>query len=271
MDQTVTFDAKTGDVLYSYSTEHEPGGMLRVACGNRRASQCPASVWTYRRQQSGPGRDHGGHTQGRARYRAGSPASSPPSPPPGSARFTIGPTPDAAAAGAPTPKMSRRSVAADPERYDYAGSVLFNNFSRYPFCRASRTPRRSGASAPRLPGRRCGSCVTRALSDSDQLKRCSADMACTEWTSPRGTIPTLERPVLEDIGDVPRTTPGRARCGGGPWLLDTGGPRSLATGRGGQVQRLPAAPEAYEAMTTRPNATPAQSRSADLVIFQSPP
>ncbi|WP_189427959.1 replication initiator protein RepSA [Streptomyces thermoviolaceus] len=44
---TVTRDAKTGDVLYSYSTESEPGGVLRVACGNRRASRCPACAWTY--------------------------------------------------------------------------------------------------------------------------------------------------------------------------------------------------------------------------------
>lgn len=45
--ETVTRDTKTGDVLYSYSTEQEPGGMLRVACGNRRASRCPACAWTY--------------------------------------------------------------------------------------------------------------------------------------------------------------------------------------------------------------------------------
>ncbi|QHC27281.1 replication initiation protein [Streptomyces sp. GS7] len=47
MGQTVTRDARTGQVLYSYSTEHEPGGCLRVACGNRRASRCPSCAWTY--------------------------------------------------------------------------------------------------------------------------------------------------------------------------------------------------------------------------------
>ncbi|WP_435849496.1 replication initiator protein RepSA [Streptomyces microflavus] len=44
---TTTRDAKTGQVLYSYSTQGEPGGRLRVACGNRRASRCPSCAWTY--------------------------------------------------------------------------------------------------------------------------------------------------------------------------------------------------------------------------------
>lgn len=44
---TVTRDRRTGDVLYSYSTADEPGGRLRVACGNRRASRCPSCAWTY--------------------------------------------------------------------------------------------------------------------------------------------------------------------------------------------------------------------------------
>ncbi|GAA2541431.1 MULTISPECIES: replication initiator [Streptomyces] len=44
---TVTRDAATGQVLHSYSTDTEPGGVLRVACGNRRASRCPSCAWTY--------------------------------------------------------------------------------------------------------------------------------------------------------------------------------------------------------------------------------
>ncbi|GGW54290.1 replication initiation protein [Streptomyces lucensis JCM 4490] len=44
---TVTRDAATGHVLHSYSTDTEPGGVLRLACGNRRASRCPACAWTY--------------------------------------------------------------------------------------------------------------------------------------------------------------------------------------------------------------------------------
>ncbi|MFJ2771255.1 replication initiator protein RepSA [Streptomyces sp. NPDC087300] len=44
---TVTRDRTTGQVLYAYSTDTEPGGKLRVACGNRRASRCPSCAWTY--------------------------------------------------------------------------------------------------------------------------------------------------------------------------------------------------------------------------------
>ena len=44
---TVTRDRSTGEVLYSYTTADEPGGRLRLACGNRRASRCPACAWTY--------------------------------------------------------------------------------------------------------------------------------------------------------------------------------------------------------------------------------
>ncbi|MGW5254155.1 replication initiator protein RepSA [Streptomyces sp. NPDC004012] len=40
-------DKTTGETLHHYSTEQEPGGRLRVACGNRRASRCPACAWTY--------------------------------------------------------------------------------------------------------------------------------------------------------------------------------------------------------------------------------
>ncbi|MEU6276591.1 replication initiator [Streptomyces populi] len=47
MGQTKTIDPATGTVLHAYSTTQEPGGMLRVACGNRRASRCPSCAWTY--------------------------------------------------------------------------------------------------------------------------------------------------------------------------------------------------------------------------------
>ena len=44
---TVTRNAATGQVLHSYSTQNEPGGVLRVACGNRRKSRCPSCAWMY--------------------------------------------------------------------------------------------------------------------------------------------------------------------------------------------------------------------------------
>ncbi|WP_328633482.1 replication initiator protein RepSA [Streptomyces sp. NBC_00356] len=44
---SVTKDRATGETLRHYSTDTEPGGRLRIACGNRRASRCPACAWTY--------------------------------------------------------------------------------------------------------------------------------------------------------------------------------------------------------------------------------
>ncbi|MET9700674.1 replication initiator [Streptomyces sp. NPDC006529] len=44
---TVAKDKTSGEVLHRYSTGHEPGARLRIACGNRRASRCPACAWTY--------------------------------------------------------------------------------------------------------------------------------------------------------------------------------------------------------------------------------
>jgi hypothetical protein len=42
-------DIATGEIREDYSTNHEPGGVLLKACGNRRASVCPACAETYRR------------------------------------------------------------------------------------------------------------------------------------------------------------------------------------------------------------------------------
>ncbi|MFJ8779754.1 replication initiator protein RepSA [Streptomyces sp. NPDC102476] len=44
---TTHTDKTTGQVLHHYSTADEPGGRLRVACGNRRASRCPSCAYTY--------------------------------------------------------------------------------------------------------------------------------------------------------------------------------------------------------------------------------
>ncbi|MFE2522855.1 replication initiator protein RepSA [Streptomyces sp. NPDC059382] len=44
---TVAKDKTTGETLHRYSTADEPGARLRIACGNRRASRCPACAWTY--------------------------------------------------------------------------------------------------------------------------------------------------------------------------------------------------------------------------------
>ncbi|MGI5487125.1 replication initiator [Microtetraspora malaysiensis] len=46
--ERVTCDAGTGEVLDVYRTADEPTGFLLTACGNRRASRCPACSEVYR-------------------------------------------------------------------------------------------------------------------------------------------------------------------------------------------------------------------------------
>ncbi|MGW3154829.1 replication initiator protein RepSA [Streptomyces sp. NPDC001089] len=130
--QTTTRDRTTGDVLYSYSTENEPGGMLRVACGNRRASRCPACAWTYagdtyhliRAGITGDA-NKGVATVVRDHPRVFATLTAP----------SFGPVhnrPDAGhcrcgsshSEGAPM-----LGTALEPGRYDYTGAVLFNNFA----------------------------------------------------------------------------------------------------------------------------------------------
>ncbi|MGW6491549.1 replication initiator protein RepSA [Streptomyces sp. NPDC055056] len=128
--QTVTRDRATGDVLYSYSTADEPGGRLRVACGNRRASRCPSCAWTYagdtyhliragitgdvNKGVSTIVRDHP-----RVFATLTAPSFGPVHNRPSSGRCRCGAqhTDDDPALG----------TALDPERYDYAGAVLWNN------------------------------------------------------------------------------------------------------------------------------------------------
>ncbi len=127
---TLHKDRTTGETLYHYTTAGEPGGRLRVACGNRRASRCPACAWTYagdtyhliraglagddRRDIPTTVRDH----------------------PRVFATFTapsFGPVhnrPDRGACRCGTrhePDAPELGTALDPSTYDYAGAVLFNN------------------------------------------------------------------------------------------------------------------------------------------------
>ncbi|GAA1705832.1 replication initiator [Nonomuraea bangladeshensis] len=46
--ERVTVDAGTGEALDIYRTADESTGFLLTACGNRRASRCPACSATYR-------------------------------------------------------------------------------------------------------------------------------------------------------------------------------------------------------------------------------
>ncbi|TWD14198.1 hypothetical protein FB570_115111 [Streptomyces sp. T12] len=127
---TVTRDAKTGDVLYSYSTEQEPGGRLRVACGNRRASRCPACAWTYAGDtyhliRAGITGDEGKDVPATVRDHPRvfatltAPSFGPVHNRPASGRCRCG-----AQHAETDPALG---TALDPGRYDYAEAVLWNN------------------------------------------------------------------------------------------------------------------------------------------------
>jgi hypothetical protein len=127
---TTTLDTATGQTLYSYSTDGEPGGRLRVACGNRRASRCPACAWTYagdtyhliRAGLTGDP-DKGTPDTVREHPRVFATLTAPSFGPvhnrPASGRCRCGTThPETAPA---------LGTALDPDTHDYAGAVLWNN------------------------------------------------------------------------------------------------------------------------------------------------
>ncbi|MFI8303924.1 replication initiator protein RepSA [Streptomyces sp. NPDC085927] len=123
-------DKTTGETLHHYTTAGEPGGRLRLACGNRRASRCPSCAWTYagdtyhliraglagddRRDIPATIRDH---------PRVFATLTAP----------SFGPVhnrPDRGVCRCGTqhaPEAPELGTALDPATYDYAGSVLFNN------------------------------------------------------------------------------------------------------------------------------------------------
>ncbi|MCZ0999010.1 replication initiation protein [Streptomyces mirabilis] len=127
---TLIKDKVTGETLHHYTTEREPGGRLRVACGNRRASRCPACAWTYagdtyhliraglvgddRRDIPAAVRDYP-----RVFATLTAPSFGPVHnrPDRGTCRCGTRHAPDDPALG----------TALDPATYDYVGAVLFNN------------------------------------------------------------------------------------------------------------------------------------------------
>ncbi|MFF4591038.1 replication initiator protein RepSA [Streptomyces sp. NPDC001388] len=126
----VTRDARTGDVLHSYSTAEEPGGRLRVACGNRRASRCPSCAWTYAGDayhliRAGLTGDSRMGIPDGVRIHPGvfatltAPSFGPVHNRPETGRCRCG-----AAHAEDAPELG---TALDPTTYDYAGAVLWNN------------------------------------------------------------------------------------------------------------------------------------------------
>ncbi|MGW5104704.1 replication initiator protein RepSA [Streptomyces sp. NPDC004100] len=130
MGQTTTRDRTTGEVLYSYSTANEPGGALRVACGNRRASRCPACAWTYAGDtyhliRAGITGDplKGVSPVVREHPRVFATLTAP-------SFGAVHNRPDSGRCrcGSSHPEDSPvLGTALDPASYDYAGSILFNN------------------------------------------------------------------------------------------------------------------------------------------------
>ncbi|MFD5078145.1 replication initiator protein RepSA [Streptomyces sp. NPDC058371] len=127
---SLTKDKTTGETLHRYSTENEPGGRLRIACGNRRASRCPACAWmyagdTYHLIRAGLAGDdrHDIPATVREHPRVFATFTAP----------TFGPvhnrpTHGRCRCGAQhTSEDPALGTALDPTTYDYAGAVLFNN------------------------------------------------------------------------------------------------------------------------------------------------
>lgn len=152
---TLTKDKTTGETLHHYSTESEPGGRLRLACGNRRASRCPSCAWTYagdtyhlirtglagddRRDIPAAVRDH---------PRVFATLTAP----------SFGPVHNRPDHGSSCRCGTRHAsdapelgTALDPNTYDYAGAVLFNNHMR-PALAALHHPAPPRTRCPRRPG-----------------------------------------------------------------------------------------------------------------------
>ncbi|RPK46434.1 hypothetical protein EES39_13415 [Streptomyces sp. ADI92-24] len=127
---TLAKDKTTGETLHHYSTETEPGGRLRLACGNRRASRCPSCAWTYAGDtyhliRAGLAGDDRRDVPATVRYhpRVFATLTAP----------SFGPVHNRPERGTcrcgsrHSADASELGTALDPETYDYAGSVLFNN------------------------------------------------------------------------------------------------------------------------------------------------
>ncbi|MDQ0940718.1 hypothetical protein QFZ67_002423 [Streptomyces sp. V1I1] len=127
---SLTRDKASGQVLHTYSTQDEPGGRLRIACGNRRASRCQPCAYlyagdAYRLVRAGLSGDDAMNipTGVRERPRVFATLTAPSFgrahniPDTGRCRCGVRHREDDPALGTPL----------DPATYDYAGAVLFNN------------------------------------------------------------------------------------------------------------------------------------------------
>ncbi|MBO4255765.1 replication initiator protein RepSA [Streptomyces griseorubiginosus] len=130
MGGTKTIDPTTKTVLHAYSTDTEPGGMLRIACGNRRASRCPACAWTYAGDtyhliraglvgDPAKGTPHTIRDHPRVFATLTAPSFGPVHNRPGTRPCRCG-----TRHGEDAPELG---TPLDPDTYDYTGAVLWNN------------------------------------------------------------------------------------------------------------------------------------------------
>ncbi|MEU4495457.1 replication initiator protein RepSA [Streptomyces sp. NPDC023998] len=127
---TLAKDKTTGETLRHYSTDTEPDGRLRVACGNRRASRCASCAYTYAGDtyhliRAGLAGDESKDIPATVRDhpRVFATLTAP----------SFGPVhnrPDRGICRCGTRHQEDDPIlgtALDPATYDYAGTVLFNN------------------------------------------------------------------------------------------------------------------------------------------------
>lgn len=152
---TVVRDKVTGRVLHDAVSGEQPGGRLRIACGNRRATRCPSCAYLYagdayhlvRAGLSGDDRMNIPATV-RTRPRVFATLTAP----------SFGPVhniPDTGSGRCRCGTHHRQDdpvlgTPLDPESYDYAGAVLFNNHAGELWHRFINRLRRELASAAGL-------------------------------------------------------------------------------------------------------------------------
>ncbi|MET7547087.1 replication initiator protein RepSA [Streptomyces sp. NPDC005500] len=127
---TLAKDRTTGDTLRRYSTDTEPDGRLRIACGNRRASRCPSCAYTYAGDiyhliRAGLAGDESKDipTAVRDHPRVFATLTAP-------SFGSVHNRPDRGVCRCGTPHADddpALGTALEPTTYDYAGTVLFNN------------------------------------------------------------------------------------------------------------------------------------------------
>ncbi|WP_306320529.1 MULTISPECIES: replication initiator protein RepSA [unclassified Streptomyces] len=152
---TVVRDKVTGRVLHDAVSGEQPGGRLRIACGNRRATRCPPCAYLYagdayhlvRAGLSGDDRMNIPATV-RERPRVFATLTAP----------SFGPVHNIPDTGSGRCRCGTRHPEPDPalgtplapETYDYAGAVLFNNHAGELWHRFINRLRRELASAAGL-------------------------------------------------------------------------------------------------------------------------